>query len=36
MDSLTKLNLDNYKPLRDVVFEIFDCCIFDLHVGVLL
>ncbi|MCC3866073.1 GntR family transcriptional regulator [Terrisporobacter petrolearius] len=21
MDSLTKLNLDNYKPLRDVVFE---------------
>ena len=21
MDNLTKLNLDNYKPLRDVVFE---------------
>ena len=21
MDSLTKLNLDNYKPLRDIVFE---------------
>ena len=21
MDSLTKINLDNYKPLRDVVFE---------------
>ena len=21
MDNLTKINLDNYKPLRDVVFE---------------
>lgn len=29
MDSLTKLNLDNYKPLRDVVFENLRTAILD-------
>lgn len=29
MDSLTKLNLDNYKPLRDVVFENLRNAILD-------
>ena len=29
MDSLTKINLDNYKPLRDVVFENLRAAILD-------
>lgn len=29
MDSLTKINLDNYKPLRDVVFENLRTAILD-------
>ncbi len=29
MDNLTKLNLDNYKPLRDVVFENLRTAILD-------
>ena len=29
MDSLTKINLDNYKPLRDVVFDNLRAAIFD-------
>ena len=29
MNNLTKLNLDNYKPLRDVVFENLRTAILD-------